>query len=569
MVLCPQSGLRFTRSCRSIGGEVGKEVGVLSRMLIRKKILFTTVLLTCTLLLLMYCSLYSGYAYRDLSYNISQLAAELKTTSKLRMELDKLVSMADAASNAQPGDQWMPQFFITPRRASIRQQLREVEETLNDYEAHVRNRMLSAPLFSDRSKELASAMDIRAKLDAVRSVRWISEEEPGSLFESSPWLKADLEALAFTVQELPLHVLERMENFRGEVRSRYRTLIVTIFASSVVSLVIVAMSFAFFRHSVVQPFKVLLSGSRLIAHGQFDHRILLHSQDELSELANALNKMTDRFVTIRNNLNETVQQRTREVVRSEQLASVGFLAAGVAHEINNPLASIAWSAEALEGRLHEILHVSAESATASVYDEEQINVLRKYLKRIQDEAFRCKGITERLLDFSRLGESQRKQETDIHESVNDVIALVKHLGQYRNKNIEFNSPPGVMAFVSPTEFKQVVLNLLTNSLDACQDGGTVKVGLASTDSEFTLIVEDNGCGMTEEVLSHLFEPFFTRRRDGRGTGLGLSITYRIVQDHEGSLVPHSAGTDQGSTFVLTMPLKTDVKGIYEGLKVAA
>ena len=107
------------------------------------------------------------------------------------------------------------------------------------------------------------------------------------------------------------------------------------------------------------------------------------------------------------------------------------------------------------------------------------------------------------------------------------------------------------------------------STDACQDGGTVRVGMTSDESEFKLTVEDNGCGMTDEVLAHLFEPFFTRRRDGRGTGLGLSITYRIVQDHEVTLVPYSAGADQGSTFVLTMPLKIDDKGIYEGLKVAA
>ncbi len=121
--------------------------------------------------------------------------------------------------------------------------------------------------------------------------------------------------------------------------------------------------------------------------------------------------MTSRFVEIRDHLNEKVKQGTREVVRSEQLASVGFLAAGVAHEINNPLASIAWSAEALESHLHELLHSDLpENASATATDDnkakasQSLDVLRKYLKRIQDEAFRrCKGITERLLDFSRLG----------------------------------------------------------------------------------------------------------------------------------------------------------------------
>ncbi len=536
-----------------------------SRMLIRKKILFTTVLLTFTLLLWMYSSVTSVYAYRNLTKTISQLAAELKTTSDLRTQLDKLLGYIDAPQPQSAADRWIRKFSLTPHPDSFMKQLNVVEETLITYKSHVENHLLSDVLQADRDRELATADDIEASLKAVRFIA----SEPDEVLTNSPYLRLALEELAVTVQDLPTHLLERTEDFRDEMRNRYRALMVTIFCSSSIALVIVAGSFFFFRNSVVQPFKVLLSGSRLIAQGQFDHRIHLKSQDELSELGGALNKMTDAFVSIRDNLNETVQQRTREVVRSEQLASVGFLAAGVAHEINNPLASIAWSAEALEARLHEILHCSTASTSAQAYDPEQLDVLRKYLKRIQDEAFRCKGITERLLDFSRLGESQRKQPTDIHESLNDVIALVKHLGQYRNKTIDFEGSEGVWAWVSPTEFKQVVLNLLTNSLDACDEGGLVRVSLRADHEKFTVVVTDNGCGMTPEVMTHLFEPFFTRRRDGRGTGLGLSITYRIVEDHGGSLVPSSAGIDQGSTFTLTMPLQSEPREYHEGLKAVA
>jgi two-component system, NtrC family, sensor kinase len=374
--------------------------------------------------------------------------------------------------------------------------------------------------------------------------------------------------------KMPTYLQERMLSFRDKERDRYRGWIGFIAFSACSAFAILGIAFWYFRSSVVQPFKVLLAGSRRIANGEFEHHIVLQSHDELAELANALNNMTRRFIEIRDNLHEKVQQRTREVVRSEQLASVGFLAAGVAHEINNPLASIAWSAEALEGRLHEILHVQDSSLQASSvqgssaqgsstdgkvaetsYDEEQLQVLRKYLKRIQDEAFRCKGITERLLDFSRLGESQRKQETDVNESVSDMIALVQHLGQYRNKHVEYIGEEGLCAWVSPPELKQVVLNLLTNALDSVDDGGLVTVILEHDASMFTLTVRDNGCGMTPEVLNHLFEPFFTRRRDGRGTGLGLSITYRIVQDHAGELVATSDGPGMGSQFVLSIPLE--------------
>ena len=140
--------------------------------------------------------------------------------------------------------------------------------------------------------------------------------------------------------------------------------------------------------------------------------------------------MTARFQEIRDDLDCQVRERTKQVVRSEQLASVGFLAAGVAHEINNPLASIAMCSESLEGRLHELLErtsatTTPPSATSSATTCEMI----------QNEAFRCKQITEKLLDFSRMGDPER-QHTDLRELVAGVIEMVRHLGKYQNKHVE-------------------------------------------------------------------------------------------------------------------------------------
>jgi len=272
----------------------------------------------------------------------------------------------------------------------------------------------------------------------------------------------------------------------------------------------------------------------------------------MAELASALNDMTARFQEIRNGLDAQVKQRTREVVRSEQLASVGFLAAGVAHEINNPLASIAWCAESLDSRLQEALQGHAENTQSLAVGD--VEILQKYLRRIQDEAFRCKGITEKLLDFSRLGDVE-KHDTDLGELVQGVIEMVRHLGTYRQKKIEFDCREYVLVPVNAQEIKQVVLNLITNALDSLEPGGTVWISLAKSGSWAELIVRDDGCGMTDEGLRHLFEPFFTRRRDGSGTGLGLSITYRIVTDHGGAIEPHSAGKGRGATMRVLLPLQ--------------
>jgi signal transduction histidine kinase len=172
---------------------------------------------------------------------------------------------------------------------------------------------------------------------------------------------------------------------------------------------------------------------------------------------------------------------------------------------------------------------------------------------IQKEAFRCKQITEKLLDFSRLGDSQ-KYNTDLHELVAGVIEMICHLGKYHDKSILLADGPPVIAEVNAQEIKQVVLNLIANALDSIDAHGTVRVSLTQRRDEAEITVEDDGCGMTDEVIQHLFEPFFTRRRGGQGTGLGLSITYRIVEEHQGQIVATSDGVGKGSRFTVILPL---------------
>jgi signal transduction histidine kinase len=140
--------------------------------------------------------------------------------------------------------------------------------------------------------------------------------------------------------------------------------------------------------------------------------------------------------------------------------------------------------------------------------------------------------------------------------VEGVIEIVRHLGRYREKKIEFSCNQAVLASVNPQEIKQVVLNLITNALDSLESDGTVYVHLRRTDTHNELEVRDEGCGMTDEVIQHVFEPFFTRRRGGQGTGLGLSIAFGIIQDHGGEIVPSSNGPGCGSTFLINLPLAT-------------
>jgi signal transduction histidine kinase len=128
------------------------------------------------------------------------------------------------------------------------------------------------------------------------------------------------------------------------------------------------------------------------------------------------------------------------------------------------------------------------------------------------------------------------------------------VGRFSGRSIEIADGPDQLVMVNPQEIKQVVLNLLVNALDSIEADGRVTVAIARSGRDAVLEVTDDGCGMTAEVLEHLFEPFFTRRKNGQGTGLGLSIVQRIVSDHGGRIEASSAGPGQGSAFRVTLPL---------------
>jgi signal transduction histidine kinase len=351
-----------------------------------------------------------------------------------------------------------------------------------------------------------------------------------------------------------------MDSFAEDARTEYHAWMTFSVLLGCSAIVLIGLLMLRFRSRIIRPLETLVEGSRQVARGNYDYRIELNTDDEVAELGDALNAMTANFQEIKSDLNRQVQQRTKEVVRSEKMASVGFLAAGVAHEINNPLASIAWSAESLETRIFDILNPPEGTAQETV--DSEIADMKKYLRRIQDEAFRCKGITAGLLDFSRMGDV-KKVPTNLSEIIESVIGMVKPLSKYRGRNIEFNADPSIVAIVNEQEMKQVALNLITNALGSVDEGGTVKIDLsresleqdgASGDLKAVLRVTDDGCGMTDEVRQHLFEPFFTRRRDGQGTGLGLSITYQIIEEHGGRISANSNGPGQGSLFTVSLPL---------------
>jgi two-component system NtrC family sensor kinase len=318
------------------------------------------------------------------------------------------------------------------------------------------------------------------------------------------------------------------------------------------ALALVATMLYYFRAWMFAPIRELQAGVQRVHGGNFAQPIALKSGDELQELADEFDALITRLHAVYADLARQVNERSRQLVRSERMVSVGFLAAGVAHEINNPLASILFCSEALERRLHEVL--SALAATSNGATAAESEVLSRYLKMIQQEALRCKDITQKLLDFSRTGE-RRKEPSDLTGLIRGVLEVARHLPSSRGKQVSFEPGGYIVAPVNAQDLKSVILNLVVNALDSMDDGGGLAISLTTNAGYAEMVFADTGCGMTAEVLQNIFEPFYTKSRTGKGTGLGLFISHQIVDQHGGTITATSAGPGTGSTFTVRIPLQ--------------
>ena len=245
-----------------------------------------------------------------------------------------------------------------------------------------------------------------------------------------------------------------------------------------------------------------------------------------------------------------------ELIRSERLASLGRLAAGVAHEINNPMASIAACAEGLQRRLRD-------------FDPPNLVDLPDYLETIRSAAYAGKKIAGKLLNLSRSADVD-VQNVNPNAVVEEVMALARHEAKSRGKTVQVDLDPDVSEIAADrSRLAHALSNLVHNGLDAIQGSGEVWVTTRPHRGGTYIVVEDSGCGIPDADLERIFEPFFTTKPPGEGTGLGLSICERTVRDHGGTIAVESrVGT--GTRFTVFLPDRTGrgqrVKSKQEGEK---
>jgi signal transduction histidine kinase len=223
-----------------------------------------------------------------------------------------------------------------------------------------------------------------------------------------------------------------------------------------------------------------------------------------------------------------VGKRTQQLVEKAKLASLGGLAAGVAHEINTPLATISACAEGSAARLRELIGINSER-------EKEVF---EYLDFIGAEAFRCKEITRSLLDYSRQNLIDERSEFDINELISQTLVLFRLNKENRSIEIEAELEEGLRTVSGdPAQIRQVVYNLVENALHGVRGVESPRVILRTRSEEGHVVVEcqDNGSGIPTEITSKIFEPFFTTKPSGQGIGLGLALSFNIIQRHGGVL----------------------------------
>jgi len=304
---------------------------------------------------------------------------------------------------------------------------------------------------------------------------------------------------------------------------------------------------------VVTPVSRLLAATTRITGGNYGQQVRVSGSSELSQLGEAFNRMSETLllkdqqvsaqVTALEQANSKLRQAREEALRSEKMASIGLLAAGMAHEIGTPLAAIMGYAELLGG------------------EQPEPAVVQDYTRRISEECARIDRIVRGLLDYSRPRASV-VEATDIRALVRESVDLLAQQGAFKLIKISTWFEEGLpAASVDPHQLQQVLINLMLNSRDAMPEGGKLAVrGVADAGAVLPggaagcvrIDVADNGTGITGEHLKSIFEPFFTTKPPGRGTGLGLAIAARIMEGVGGRITVKST-PGRGSCFSLWLP----------------
>jgi len=373
---------------------------------------------------------------------------------------------------------------------------------------------------------------------------------------------------AFVVNDWYISGYEPIRNYRGDrigilyvglLEKAYTSIrdrvILSFFGIATLGFVLIIGITYYEIRNITRPVGELVAASRNIAAGRFDQEVRMDAQGEIALLADSFNAMVHSLRQMRADLEEwarTLEQKVKErtdalmdmqakVTQAQRLASLGKLAAGVAHEINNPLGGI----------------LSLTALTLEDVSPDDPN--RENLTEVLRQAERCRDIVRGLLEFSRQSEAH-KELVDLNRVLQDTLSLLASQALFLNVTVVNQLDPQLPPVVADrSQFQQVLMNILMNAVQAMDEKGTITLTtrLSSREGHVEVLISDTGHGIPPDRLDRIFDPFFTTKASGKGTGLGLSIAYGIVTDHRGTISVESE-VGKGSTFTVQIPAATTV-----------
>jgi two-component system NtrC family sensor kinase len=308
--------------------------------------------------------------------------------------------------------------------------------------------------------------------------------------------------------------------------------IVTMFLSAMALITLGSLLLLFLiTRSVLRPISSVMDMSRRVIGGDLSARVEVRARGEMGLLCQAINHMAEAVEEREQQLKLATQQ---QIGQSEKLASIGRLAAGIAHEINNPLTGVL-----------TFSHLLRKKPNLDDQDRQDLDLVLRETTRVRE-------IVKGLLDFARQSPSAR-EPLDINEVIRHSMALLRNQKEFLRVTIEEDLRPNLPPISGDrNQLQQVLLNLSLNACEAMPDGGELRIATSAEDGKVVIRVSDTGHGINPEILGRIFDPFFTSKPVGKGTGLGLSVSHGIVQQHDGTIdVESTEGV--GSTFTVKLP----------------
>ena len=351
------------------------------------------------------------------------------------------------------------------------------------------------------------------------------------LFEAfSGDLSAKSDELQKKAADAVKHHMEVMDVLDKAIRQMGMISVIISVVMGAAAVIMGGLMSAYIFRSIAHPLGVLQKGTKIIGDGNFDYQIPTESNDEIGQLAKSFNLMVNNLRTLQ-----------LQVVQMDRMSSIGQLAGGVAHEINNPLTGVLGQAQLLLEKLpadHPHRHT---------------------IERIESAAQRCRRIVRALLDFAR-DKNYKFLPVSIADLMIDTIGFT-HSDLNSKKIVLKNEVSSTLPQISVSagHLQQVFLNIINNAIHAMPQGGTLTItAQQSFDKYLEIVFRDTGIGIKKEHLSHVFDPFFTTKDIGKGTGLGLTISYGIVQRHKGEILVASEGEGKGAVFTVRLPLNPEI-----------